>query len=59
MENVEISSSRVFGPYTSMEGVCSRPLPKQEYLLMLVECAEGEAGEELHVVFYMLIVGRG
>jgi len=59
MENVEISSSRVFGPYTSMEGVCSRPLPKQEYLLMLVECAEGEAGEELHVVFYMLIMGRG
>jgi hypothetical protein len=33
--------------------------PRQEYLLTLVECAEDEAGEELHVVFYMLIVGRG
>jgi hypothetical protein len=58
MENVEISSSRAFGPYMSMEGVCPRLLQKQEYLLTLVECAEGEAGEELHVVFHMLIVGR-
>ena len=58
MVDVEICSSRAFGPYMSMEGVCARPIQKQEYLFMLVECAEGEAGEELHVVFYMLIVGR-
>jgi hypothetical protein len=59
MENVEISSSRAFGPHMLMEGVYSRPIQKQEYLLTLVECAEDEAGEELHVVFYMLIMGRG
>jgi hypothetical protein len=55
MENVEISLMHI----VLMEGACSRPLQKQEYLLTLVECAEDKAGEELHVVFYMLIVGRG
>ena len=58
MENMEISSSRAFGPDMLIVGVCSRPVQKQEYLLTLVEYAEGEAGEELHVVFHMLIVGR-
>jgi hypothetical protein len=42
-----------------MEGACSRPLQQQEYLLTLMEGAEDEAGEALHVDFYMLIVGRG
>ena len=55
MENVEISLMHI----VLMEGACSRPLQRQEYLLTLVECAEGEVGEELHVVFYMLIMGRG
>lgn len=59
VENMEISSSGVCGPYKLTEGVCSWSHQRQEYLLTLVECAEDEAGEELHVVFYMLIVGRG
>jgi hypothetical protein len=44
MENVEISSSRAFGPDMLIVGVCSRPVQKQEYLLTLVECAEGKGG---------------